>query len=44
MIVNHLNSIGKELNNLCLKYEHFILMGDFNSEMQEDSMNVFCTT
>ena len=44
MIVNHLNSIGKELNNLCLKYENFILMGDFNSEMQEDSMNVFCTT
>ena len=41
---NHLNSIGKELNDLCLKYEHLILIGDFNSEMQEDIMSVFCTT
>ena len=32
------------MNDLCLKYENFILIGDFNSEMQEDIMSVFCTT
>ena len=44
MAINHLNSIGEKLNDICLKYEHFILIGDFNSEMQEDIMSVFCTT
>ena len=32
------------MNDLCLKYENFILIGDFDSEMHEDAMNVFCTT
>ena len=31
-IRNHLNSIVGQLNDLCLKYEHFNLIGDFNSE------------
>ena len=44
MIQNHLNSIGGQLNDLCLKYENFILIGDFNSEMCEDAMKVFCST
>ena len=44
MIQNHLNNIGKQLNDLCLKYDNFILIGDFNSEMHEDAMKVFCTT
>ena len=39
----HLNSIGGQLNDLCLKYEHFILIGDFNSETYEDAMKVFCS-
>ena len=43
MIKDHLNSIEKELNDLYFKYEHFILIADFNSEMQEDIMSVFCT-
>ena len=44
MIQNHLNNIGKQLNDLCLTYDNFILIGDFNSEMHEDAMKVFCTT
>ena len=30
MIRNNVNSIGNVLNDLCLKYENFILIGDFN--------------
>ena len=37
-IENRLNTIGKELDDLCLKYEIF------NSETQEDITSVFCTT
>ena len=44
MIQNHLNNIGKQLNDLRLKYDNFILIGDFNSEMHVDAMEVFCTT
>ena len=44
MIRSHLNSMGNKLNELCIKYENFILFGDFNSEMHEDAMNVFCAT
>ena len=43
MIQNHLKSIGGQLDDLCLKYEHFILIGDFNSEMCEDAMEMFCS-
>ena len=44
MIRSHLSSIGNKLNELCVKYENFILIGDFNSEMHEDAMDVFCAT
>ena len=44
MIRSHLSSIGNKLNELCVKYENFILIGDFNSEMNEDAMHVFCAT
>ena len=44
MIGNHLDSIGKQLDILCEKYENIILLGDFNSEMCEDPMQVFCNT
>ena len=44
MIKNHLKCMGSVLNDLCLKYENFILIGDFNSEMHEYPMNIFCTT
>ena len=35
---NHLNSLGNYLNELCKKYDNFILSGDFYSEMCEDAM------
>ena len=44
MIKNHLKSMGSVLNDLCLKYENFILIRVLNSEMHEDPMNIFCTT
>ena len=44
MIVNHLECIGKQLNTLSEKYENFILLGDFNAEMSEDAMQIFCNT
>ena len=44
MIDKHLNSAGNQLNDLHKKYENIILMGDYNSEMDEDSMQEFCST
>ena len=44
MIVNHLECIGKELDTLSEKYENVILLGDFNAEMSEDTMQIFCNT
>ena len=43
-IRSHLNSIGNKLNELYVKYENFILIGDFNSEMHVEEMNVFSAT
>ena len=42
-IRDHLDSIDKLLNELSIKYDNSILIGDFNSEMHEEPMNVFCT-
>ena len=42
MFKNHLHSIGIALNDLCLKYENFVLIGDFNSVIHEDAMSVLC--
>ena len=44
MIGNHLDCLGKQLNDLCGKYDNFIILGDFNAEMCEDEMQLFCTT
>ena len=44
LIRNHLSSIGGKFNELCLKYGNSILIGDFNSEMREEPMQVFCDT
>ena len=44
MIQDCLNSIGNKLNELSIKYENIIILGDFNSEMCEDAMQVFCST
>ena len=39
-----LGSIGEKLNELFLKYENIIILGDFNCEMWEEVMEIFCTT
>ena len=44
MINNHLDNIGKHLNKLYVKYENIILMGDLNSEITEEYMQMFCGT
>ena len=44
MIKNDLYSIGIALNDVCLKYENFVLIGDFNSDTHEDAMSIFCST
>ena len=44
MIENHLKSIGNLLNELSLRYDNFILIGDFNSEMTEEPMKAFCNS
>ena len=44
MIQDCLNSIGNKLNEFSIKYENIIILGDFNSEMCEDAMQVFCST
>ena len=38
MIQDCLNSIENKLNELSIKYENIIILGDFNSEMCEDAM------
>ena len=42
MTTTFLSSLGKNLNEL--KYENIIILGDFNSEMCEETMQIFCTT
>ena len=43
-ISTFLNCIESKLNELCLKYENIILMGDLHSEMCEERMEIFCNT
>ena len=43
-ISNFLSCIERKLNELCQKYENIILMGDLNSEISEERMNIFCNT
>ena len=42
MIHNHLKSISIQLDEFCKKYENIIVIGDFNSEICEVSMNGSC--
>ena len=37
-------SVGEKLNELSLQYENIIILGDFNSEMCEEVMQMFCNT
>ena len=43
MIDTHLESVSKLLDEFYKRYENFIFMGDFNSEMCEEPMNNFCS-
>ena len=43
-IGNFLDHVGKKLDKLLPQYENLILLGDFNSEMHEDDMKIFCET
>ena len=42
MIEDHLKIISMQLDEFHKKYENFIIIGDFNSEIREDAMNNFC--
>ena len=39
-----LGTLGPILDHLMTKLENFILLGDFNSEVKESSLNQFCNT
>ena len=41
MISNHLFCLSKSIDNLVTKYENIIILGDLNSEIQEDKMREF---
>ena len=43
MIDTHLESVSKLFDEFYKRYENFIFMGDFNSEMCEEPMNNFCS-
>ena len=43
-ISNFLNQLGPILDYYMPKYDNFLLLGDFNSEMSEDAMKDFCDT
>ena len=42
MINDHTKSIRMQLDKLHLQYEHFIIIGDLNSQICEDTMSEFC--
>ena len=42
MIEDHLKSISMQFDEFHKKYEYFIIIGDFNSEIREDAMKNFC--
>ena len=42
MITYHLQEIRKDLEFYTSIYEKILLMGDFNSEIIEASVNLFC--
>ena len=39
-----LGNLGKILDRHLSKFEHFLLVGDFNSEIHESSLSIFCDT
>ena len=43
LIDNHLRQLKKQLEASSERYEHFLIMGDFNSHVSDPSMTLFCT-
>ena len=41
-ISNHLQTISKSLDLYLSQYDNIIIVGDFNTEIGENSMNAFC--
>ena len=41
-IQDHINAISRQCDYLSETYENFLLLGDVNSEVSEDSMQEFC--
>ena len=43
LIENHLRQLQKQLEAFSERYEHFLIMGDFNGDVSDPSMTPFCT-
>ena len=43
LIENHLRQLQKQLEAFSERYEHFLIMGDFNADVSDPSMTSFCT-
>ena len=43
LIENHLRQLQKQLEASSERYEHFLIMGDFNADVSDPSMTSFCT-
>ena len=43
MIENHLRQLQKQLEACSERYEHFLIMGDFNADVSDPSVTSFCT-
>ena len=43
MIENPLQQLQKQLETSSERYEHFLIMGDFNADVSDPSMISFCT-
>ena len=41
-ILNHLNLLRRSLDSYSAEYEHFIIVGDFNTDDYQTSIMVFC--
>ena len=42
LITNFLYKVGIHIDNFIVNYDYLILIGDFNSEMEEEQMKDFC--
>ena len=43
LIESHLRQLQKQLEVFSERYEHFIIIGDFNADVSDPSMTSFCT-